>query len=613
MKFDPFVLPFLGGMVFVLFTVFAKWTIWFKALTKQERRIFSRALFSHKTITASGEVFSESLLHRKIFRINPWLGYMHMSLAFGWFLLIVAGNLEARWHSHGHLNPPYYPIFFEFFVHDLRQLPYRKFFVFAMDFLLLFVLSGVTIAVIKRFRSKVVGMKKTTRLKTIDKVALISLWLIFPLRLLAESFNAGLYDTGGFLTNTLGNIFAKFLPLEYLCYPTWWAYSISLGLFFVAVPFTRYMHILTEVFLIYLRSFGIKEKHRHTSYTQVEINSCSRCGICIDKCQLSSDLNISNIQPAYFNQLLRDNNPQADITKTCMICGRCNDFCPVGIENTAIRINQRKENPLFTATSYCYVGQSPAVKKAEVAYFAGCMGHLNPSTINAMKELFHKADVNFTFVDADGSICCGRPLKLAGNSEAAAALASKNSDIIAKSGAKYLVTSCPICYKTFKEDYRLSIPVYHHSEYLLQLVAEEKIHVKQLPTTVAYHDPCDLGRGSNIYKQPRTLLNQSAKLVKTNNEKTNSLCCGGSLGTTVLGAESRATITQKTLASLTINKPDIIATACPLCKKTFAAQSTTRVADIAEILLEAAVDVQKPEKLNSKVVKRVVEKSVVLD
>ena len=84
------------------------------------------------------------------------------------------------------------------------------------------------------------------------------------------------------------------------------------------------------------------------------------------------------------------------------------------------------------------------------------------------------------------------------------------------------------------------------------------------------------------------------------------------MGITIIGAESRKVITQKTLESLTINNPDIIATACPLCKKTFAAQSTTKVADIAEILLDAVVDVQNPEKLNGKMVKNVVEKSVVL-
>ena len=598
MKFDPFVLPFLLGMVFVLAVVFGKWHNWFYALSKEDRKIFFQGLFSRKFFSASGEVITESLLHRKIFKNNFWLGYMHMSLALGWFLLIVAGNMETRWYSHGKLNMPYYPIFFEFFVHDLRQLPYRKFFVFAMDFLLLFVLSGVGLALAKRLKSKVVGMRRPTKHSTIDKLALTSLWLIFPLRLLAESFNAGLYNTGGFITNTLGVYFFRHLPLEYLCYPTWWAYSIALGVFFVSVPFTRYMHILTEIFLIFLRQFGIKEKAEHTSYTAVELNSCSRCGICIDKCQLSSDLDINNTQPAYFNRLIRYKLPEEEVTKTCMLCGRCDVACPVGIENTAIRLNQRKTSQYFAANSYSYLPSEKVSKQANVAYFAGCMGHLNPTTLSAMKGIFKKAGISYTFIDEDGSICCGRPLKLSGNAEAAKALAQKNIELIKQSQASCLVTSCPICYKVFKEDYSLEIPVYHHSEYILSLIESNKLQIKNGGKSIVYHDPCDLGRGSNIYEQPRKVLNSIATLVNAKEQENNALCCGGSLGITNIGAEQRNEITRKAIESLTINKPEVIATACPLCKKTFAAQAGIRVADIAELVNEATYIAPKKEGLN---------------
>lgn len=597
MKYDPFVLPFISGMAIVLLIVLGKWTLWFKGLPTSDKRLFFKGLFSRKFVYASREVVSESLLHRKVFRSNFWLGYMHMSLAFGWFLLIVAGNLETRWYSHGTLNPPWYPIFFEFFVHDLKELPYRRFFVFAMDFLLLFVLSGLFIAMYKRFRSSIVGMKRTTQQKTIDKLALTSLWMIFPLRLLAESFNAGLYDTGGFLTNTLGHYFARFLPLEILRYPAWLAYSIALGTFFVSMPFTRYMHILTEIFLIFLRKFGIREKQAHTTFTEVELNACSRCGICIDKCQLSSDLEINNIQPAYFLRDLRDKKPDPYKTDTCLICGRCNTSCPVGIENTTIRLNERSLDQVFSANAYDYISKQE-VKTGKVAFFAGCMGHLNPLTIKAMLTLFDKAGVKFTFLDEDGSVCCGRPLKLSGNFLAAENLVSKNRELITSSGAEILVTTCPICYKMFRDDYQLDIPVYHHSEYLLKLVEEMKLEPGILSSTVVFHDPCELGRGSGIYDQPRRLIARSFSLVNAGNEKKDSLCCGGSLGITDISVERRKTLTHATLASLTRNHPHIIATACPLCKKTFAGHAEVRVADIAELLLEA-VD-QKPEKQKEK-------------
>ncbi|MFH1119952.1 MAG: (Fe-S)-binding protein [Bacteroidota bacterium] len=585
MKYDPFILPFITGMAFVLMVVFGKWIRWFRGLPDSDRKLFLKGLFSRKFIYASREVVSESLLHRKVFRANFWLGYMHMSLAFGWFLLIVAGNLETRWYSHGTMNPPWYPIFFEFFVHDLKELPYRRFFVFAMDFLLLLVLSGLFIAIYKRYNSSIVGMKMTTRQNTIDKLALSSLWMVFPLRLLAESFNAGMYDTGGFLTNTLGHFFARFLPLELLRYPTWLAYSIALGTFFVSMPFTRYMHILTEIFLIFLRKSGVREKQAHSTYTDVELNACSRCGLCIDQCQLGSDLEISNIQPAYFLRDLRDGKPDRYKTDTCLICGRCNISCPVGIENTTIRLNERSRNQVFSANAYDYIRRQE-VKAAKVAFFAGCMGHLNPSTTRSMLAIFEKAGVEISFIDEYGSICCGRPLKLSGNYRGAEALASKNRELVRESRAEILVTTCPICYKMFRDDYRLEIPVYHHSEYLLKLVEEKKIQPGFSPAKVVFHDPCELGRGCGIFDQPRRLIARSYSLVEAGDERRHSLCCGGSLGIAELSAEKRKVITQATLTSLTIHQPDIIATACPLCKKTFAAQSVMRVADIAELLLE---------------------------
>lgn len=590
MKYDPFVLPFISGMAFVLIVVFGKWTRWFRDLPGSDQKLFFNGLFSRKFFYASLEVVSESLFHRKVFRTNFWLGYMHMSLAFGWFMLIVAGNLETRWYSHGVMNPPWYPIFFEFFAHDLKDLPYRRFFVFAMDFLLLFVLSGLFIAVFKRFRSNVVGMKKTIRHKTIDKLALTSLWMVFPLRLLAESFNAGLYDTGGFLTNTLGHIFAGFLPLEILRYPAWLAYSIALGTFFASLPFTRYMHILTEIFLIFLRRFGIREKQEHSSFTRVELNACSRCGICIDKCQLSSDLQINHIQPAYFLRDLRDEAHDQFKNDTCLICGRCNTSCPVGIENTVIRLNERNLNPVFPTKTFGYIGPQ-TVKTGKVAFFAGCMGHLNPSTIKAMLALFSEAGITVSFIDEDGSICCGRPLKLSGNGNAAENLVIKNTELIRASEAGCLVTTCPICYKMFKEDYRLGIPVYHHSEYLLKLVEENLLKPAFSPESVVFHDPCELGRGSGIYDQPRKLIARTHALVAADSEKESALCCGGSLGNHTLSGDQRRLITHGALKSLMKNKPGIIATSCPMCRKSFAAQSEVRVADIAELLNEVLIKV----------------------
>ncbi len=175
-------------------------------------------------------------------------------------------------------------------------------------------------------------MKKTTRLKITDRIALTSLWLIFPSRLLAESFTSGAYGTGSFLTGSLGNWLATFLPVKEMAYPFWWLYSISLGTFFVLLPITRYMHIPTELFLIFMRNSGIRTGDKAGTFSEVQTYSCSSCGICIDACQLNYSAGITNIQSAYLMKAIRNNDDVSEIADNCLMCGRCDQRCPVGIE-----------------------------------------------------------------------------------------------------------------------------------------------------------------------------------------------------------------------------------------------------------------------------------------
>jgi Fe-S oxidoreductase len=114
---------------------------------------------------------------------------------------------------------------------------------------------------------------------------------------------------------------------------------------------------------------------------------------------------------------------------------------------------------------------------------------------------------------------------------------------------------------------------------------------------VVYHSPCDLGRGSGVYDEPTEVLNHVSRLEKSDFEDENSLCCGGSLANMKISSQKRKKIALDAATELTKNNPDILATACPLCKKTFAAVTETRVADISEIVAEALIE--KPIKINS--------------
>ena len=207
------------------------------------------------------------------------------------------------------------------------------------------VLSGVALAYLKRFLKQPFGMKKTTKLKPGDQIALASLWCIFPFRFMAESVAAGIHHNGTFLTQTAGNLIEHVLPLDQINTPVWTAYSISLGFFFVALPFSRYMHIPTEIFYIFLRNSGIKLKKRVNTFSQVQVYSCSRCGICLDSCQLN-DAGIKTTQSVYVLKKIRDKKLTDEVLFNCLLCGKCQHDCPVDIELNNLRITQRIESTL---------------------------------------------------------------------------------------------------------------------------------------------------------------------------------------------------------------------------------------------------------------------------
>ena len=608
MNSELFVIPFNLGLYFILIYSVVRSTIWFRNLSRSDKLRLQRGFFGIPFMQSIREIFMESLLHRKIFRKNPVLGYMHMSLAFGWFLLIVFGTIEADFFGEKHLNPPSHAIFFRWFNPEHGAEGLAKLYGFWMDLILAFILSGLLLAILKRFIPGMMGMKKTTRHKWTDRIALISLWLIFPSRLLAESFTSGAHGNGSFLTGSLGSVLASFLPAGEIAPYFWWLYSLSLGTFFFLLPVSRYFHIPVELLLIFMRNSGITTGDRHSSYTEVQTHACSSCGVCIGVCQMSYAAGINDIQSTYFIKGLRNDRDIAAITANCLMCGRCEEVCPVGIELGPMRLIERRQGERSdlrlslleryaltrkrssiekeTTQSYRYlVREEP--EKADVLFFAGCMTHLTPSVIAAMKKIMESAGVRYRFMDEKGGVCCGRPLMLAGRDREARELINHNSDIIWKSGARILVTSCPICYKVFRESYYLEARVMHHSEFINLLIEEGSLRLGYLHRKVVYHDPCELGRGSGIYDEPRAVISYVAELQSAQQEENMSLCCGGSLGNLTLSSGKRAEIAADAARTLTLASPDELITACPLCKKTFAQATETRVTDIAELVAAA--------------------------
>jgi Fe-S oxidoreductase len=301
------------------------------------------------------------------------------------------------------------------------------------------------------------------------------------------------------------------------------------------------------------------------------------------------------MQTVYFIRAVRDQHIRENKALQCMVCGRCQQSCPVGIHIDDVRLLKRRDAYRNHVSDFTYLSGSNGIsRQADVAYFAGCMTHLTPAIHRSLTNIFNAAGVNYIFIDGDGSICCGRPLILAGKKMQAEELIRNNRNLILKTKARTLVTSCPICYRMFREEYNLPVRIVHHSQYLLELVKQGRLPLQSVYRRAVYHDPCDLGRGAGIYAEPRELISKVADLVPAALEKAEALCCGGSLGTFTTSVEERTRITGNAIETLLASGPDCLVTSCPLCKKTFANVSDVKVMDLAE-LVWASVPKGTPE------------------
>ena len=565
--FHPFVLPFMIGMAFVLTYCLVGLIRVILQLPKEDRKKFLRSLVTPKTAWANvRDLVGDCLLHVKIWKRNPILGYMHSAIAFGWFMIIVIGHIMLFALKplqgvelegvQGMLPNFYYPIFYKFFATETPV------FAFLMDFFLLMIISGILIAVVKKIRSKIVGVKRVTKFGFADNMIRFALWTIFPFRLIAEKTNIMAF---------------------------WWIYSIDLCIFMFMLPFTRYMHIPTEALFILLRHAGLKPREPRKGYALAQLYSCPSCGLCIDACPMSINDKNSGNTSAYFMKKLRngDKEEAQRIAETCMQCGKCVAVCPVSIESCDIKMSQREAVPYQIHSDHAYLENVvPETKEnAKVVYFAGCMTQLTPKIMRAMKQIMEAAGEKYEFLDKDGGICCGRPMMLSGKTAEAQAMIAKNTELIKKSGAKRLVLSCPICYKVFNEEYHLEgVEILHHTQYINALVKQGKLKVGKNDVNYVYHDPCELGRAFGVYDEPREVLENIGNLKEAKSEKELSICCGGSLASFNLTQKERDEITENSVADLMFNHPDEIVTACPLCLKTFARKSPVVVKDIAEVV-----------------------------
>jgi heterodisulfide reductase subunit D len=241
----------------------------------------------------------------------------------------------------------------------------------------------------------------------------------------------------------------------------------------------------------------------------------------------------------------------------------------------------------------------------DVLFWVGCAGSFDDRAkkiTKAIAKILHKANVSFAILGSEES-CTGDPAKRAGNEFLFQMMAMQNIEVMNAYEVKKIVTGCPHCFNTLKNEYPAlggNFEVMHHTQLIQTLMAEGKLTVEGgvfKGKKITFHDPCYLGRGNGEYEAPRDLIQKlDAELVEMKRCKTNGLCCGAGGAQMFKEAENgnKEVNIERTEDALAI-APQVIATGCPFCNtmmtdgvKHFEQEHVIAVKDIAELIAEAA-------------------------
>ncbi|MCH9822704.1 MAG: (Fe-S)-binding protein [Bacteroidetes bacterium] len=243
-------------------------------------------------------------------------------------------------------------------------------------------------------------------------------------------------------------------------------------------------------------------------------------------------------------------------------------------------------------------------EEPEVLFWVGCAGSFDDRAkkiTRSFVSILNKIDIKFAVLGTEES-CTGDPAKRAGNEFLFQMQAMSNIQVLNGYGVKKIVTTCPHCFNTLKNEYPGlggDYEVMHHTQFLTGLMSEGRLKVEGgsfKGKRITFHDPCYLGRANNEYEAPRNLLSQlDSELVEMKRCKTKGLCCGAGGAQMFKEAEKgdKEVNIERTEDALEV-QPDIIATGCPFCNtmmtdgvKNFNKEASIKIFDLAELIAEA--------------------------
>ncbi len=243
-------------------------------------------------------------------------------------------------------------------------------------------------------------------------------------------------------------------------------------------------------------------------------------------------------------------------------------------------------------------------KNPDILFWVGCAGSYDDRAkkiTRSFVKILNSAGVNFGVLGSEES-CTGDPAKRAGNEFLFQMQAMTNIEVLNAYEVKRVVTACPHCFNTIKNEYPKlggNYEVIHHTQLLQELIDQGKLTLEggeYKGKRITFHDPCYLGRANDIYEAPRNLIKiMEGELLEMSSCKSDALCCGAGGAQMFKEAEKgdEEVFEARTKQAIEVN-PEIIATGCPFCNtmltdgiKLKDLNDQIKVLDIAEIIVKA--------------------------
>lgn len=240
----------------------------------------------------------------------------------------------------------------------------------------------------------------------------------------------------------------------------------------------------------------------------------------------------------------------------------------------------------------------------DVLFWVGCAGSFDDrakKVTKAFAKILHHTGIKFAILGTEES-CTGDPAKRAGNEFLFQMMAFQNIQVLNGYGIKKIVTACPHCFNTLKNEYPGlggEYEVMHHSQFLQQLLDSGKLKVQGgafKGKKITYHDPCYLGRANDVYEAPREVIEKlDVEIAEMRRSRVKGFCCGAGGAQMFKEAEkgTKEVNIERAEEALELN-PDVIAVACPFCNtmmtdgvKLKEKQDQVKVLDIAEMIAQA--------------------------